>query len=134
MIIVPPLITRAFIQSHKDSAVFIYGDTRGHNGDGKQASIARGEPNTYPIMVKYAKCANEPSSYLRDELLEESWTQWHRDLERLPTRLPIIVFPKIGRGWNLMHEKCPVSYETLKEVIKWYADDMLVNPEALDII
>lgn len=131
IISIPPLITRAFIQSHKDTAVFIYGDTRAHNGDGKQASVARGEPNAYPIMVKYAKCTNEPSSFLSDDLLEQNWEQWHRDLGLLPLGLPIIVFPKIGRGFNLMHEKCPVSYEKMKAVIGWYSAEMLVNPEAL---
>ena len=131
MIHIPRRITRQFLFDYRGLANFIYGDTRSLDGDGGQAKQARGEPNAWPVMVKYFRCVNDECSFLTDNLLEENVAHIRTQMERVPRELPIIVFPKLGGGWNKMQEKAPRTYDRMREIIRWYAGDMLINPEDL---
>lgn len=119
---IPKFITREFIRQHKE-LTFVYGDTLYHDGYGKQANIARGEPNAYPIPTKKWRCANDSTSFFSDAQFELfNKVKIDEAISRIPRDKPIIVFPKIGEGWSKMPEKCPKTYAYLMQQLKNYAN------------
>ncbi len=132
MIILPNRITRAFIRAYNGTAYFIYGDCRTLDGKGGQATEARGEPNAYVIPTKYQSCANEESYYFTDKMAEENHVLFHEAMSKVPADgKPVIVFPKLGLGWNKMDVKAPLTYAMMKDVIRWYVGTRLLNPNDL---
>ncbi len=126
----PKRITRAMLFDLRNTTNFVYGDTLWRDGKpGGQAAEARGAINAYPIMVKMRACANDPSSFLSDSLYAENCTIFKRQLNLVPLDKPIIVFPKLGLGWNKMPEKCPLTYESMRELIRSELGNAILNIE-----
>jgi len=125
----PKRITRAMLFDLRNTTNFIYGDTLWRDGSpGGQATEARGAINAYPIMVKMRACANDPSSFLWDALWKENCAMFKKQLALVPLDKPIIVFPKLGLGWNKMPEVCPRTYESMRELIKTMLGNAILNP------
>jgi len=123
-------ITRAMLFDLRNTTNFVYGDTLWRDGKpGGQAAEARGAINAYPIMVKMRACANDPSSFLSDILWEENCVMFRKQLALVPLDKPIIVFPKLGLGWNKMPEKCPLTYESMRQLIKTILGNAILNIE-----
>ena len=117
-ICIPPRITRAFIKAHSH-ITFIYGDTLHHDGIGKQAFEARGEPNAYPIPHKKCKCYNDNSCFWRDEELEVLFKpalERHLSLVSQSNN-KVIFFPKIVLGFSEMDKRCPMVYKYMVETL-----------------
>jgi len=125
----PKRITRAMLFDLRNTTNFVYGDTLWRDGKpGGQAAEARGAINAYPLMVKMRACANDPSSFLSDALYDENCAMMRRQLLLVPLDKPIIVFPKLGLGWNKMPEVCPRTYESMRELIKTMLGNAILNP------
>lgn len=134
MILVPQRITRPFIQSLRETHIFLYGDTISHDGNGKQSNSARGETNAFPIPVKLRRCINDETSFFYDS---DPCIEVYR--ARISTAISVtaesgklcIVFPKLGKGFNYMDKKAPKLREWMLEEIRHVIGDKLVNPEHL---
>ena len=109
----PARITRGLILSLTNTCYFVYNDTVIHDAKGGQAKEARGCINTYPVPVKLRCCANEESSFMSDDLLEENKVLIDRAISLIPRDKMIVIFPKIGLGWNKLDEKAPLTYKYL---------------------
>lgn len=134
MILVPPHITRTFIQSLRETHIFLYGDTIHHDGNGGQAKSARGEPNAFPIPVKIRKCANDETSFFHDSdpCIEVFRTQISSSLLAAAESWKLcIAFPKLGKGYNYMDEKAPKLREWMLSEIRHVIGSKLVNAEVL---
>jgi len=126
----PKRITRAMLFDLRNTANFIYGDTLWRDGSpGGQAAEARGAINAYPVIVKMRACANDPSSFLSDTLWEENCAMFKKQLALVPLDKPVIVFPKLGLGWNKMPEVCPRTYESMRELIKTMLGNAILNSQ-----
>lgn len=128
---IPPRITRAYIRQLRDTHYFIYGDSLDWAGDGGQAREARGEPNAFMVPVKYRKCYNDTTAFLSDKYYEENLVLFKQALVKVPNDLlkPIILFPKIGLGYNQMHKRAPKTFRKLV----WFLTCMpnVINPEVI---
>ncbi len=113
----PLHITRAQIQAHRDTHYYLYGDTRERDSKGGQAAAARGEPNAFAVPVKYRQCANDPSSFIDDRLVSENMKMLLKALVAIPTDRPLIVFPKLGEGFNQMQIRAPITYACMLMMI-----------------
>lgn len=126
----PKRITRAMLFDLRNTTNFVYGDTLWRDGTpGGQASEARGAINAYPIMVKMRACANDLSSFLSDSLYEENCVMFKKQLALVPLDKPVIVFPKLGLGWNKMPEVCPRTYESMRALLRTMLGNAILNIE-----
>jgi len=103
-------ITRAYIKLHPE-ITFIYGDTHERDSHGGQASESRGEKNAYAVATKIRTCYNDNTSFLSDHPeLSPIYKQLISSmLDRIPTYedTKIMVFPKLGKGFNEMDKRSP---------------------------
>lgn len=113
----PHWITREQIRATRNTHIYIYGDTRLLDATGGQATEARGESNTFAIPVKYAKCYNDYTAFFTDELYDTNKQLILTALSRIPKGRIIIVFPKLGEGFNEMPKRAPMTYGFMKGAI-----------------
>lgn len=113
----PHWITREQIRATRNTHIYIYGDTRLLNAGGGQAQAARGEPNAYAVPVKYAKCYNDYTTFFTDALYDTNKQLILTALSRIPKGRIIIVFPKLGEGFNEMPKRAPMTYGFMKGAI-----------------
>lgn len=131
-IVIPKKITRDFIRRYVKQIVFIYGDAVYHDGNGKQAYEARGEPNAYAVPTKICKCYNDDICFFKDEAFETyNKSIIDKALSSIPKQKSIILFPKIGQGFNEMPTRCPKTYWYLLHKLFQEFQLALINPEAL---
>ena len=109
-------ITREQIRATADTHFYIYGDTRILDGNGGQAMASRGESNTFAIPVKYARCYNDYTSFFDDRLFDTNKQLIDTAVANIIARArgrKIVVFPKIGLGYNEMDKRAPKTFEYL---------------------
>lgn len=129
---IPNPITREYIRSLRGKVNFIYGDTIYLDGDGKQAQVARGEPNAFAVPVKARKCYNDVGAFFADYYLDSiNKPCIDRSLLVIPETLPIIIFPKIGEGYNELPKRAPKTYWYLKNALMLKFGTLILNPEVL---
>lgn len=128
-------ITRQYIKEHP-TINFIYGDTYHHDANGGQAKECRGEPNTYGVFIKISKCANDETTFFQDryfnlhkEVIDKSIDVIKEPL--LKSDHKIMVFPKLGLGWNKMDVKAPrLRFYLLGELDRLFGH-LIINIEDL---
>lgn len=113
----PHWITREQIRATRNTHIYIYGDTRLLNAGGGQAQAARGEPNAYAVPVKYARCYNDYTTFFTDALYDTNKQLILTALSRIPRDKQIVVFPKLGEGFNEMPKRAPMTYGFMKGAI-----------------
>ena len=118
----PHWITLEEIRANKLTHIYIYGDTRTLDSNGGQASAARGEPNAFAIPVKYAKCYNDYTAFFTDMLYDTNKELLLRAFSKLPQKAgkTIVVFPKLGEGFNEMPKRAPITYSYLQGLLHGY--------------
>lgn len=132
-IIVPNPITNAFICSHRDY-IFVYGyDLMGKGALG-QCVVAKDEINCFPVYTTRNGCKS--SGFFQDSMIEEikkrNIEAIAKILDASGNKLPIIPFPKIGRGHSRMFEFAKESYKWLMNELNAIAypkiDRVYTNP------
>jgi len=128
---IPNYITRAYITeaNRAQGLLFLYGDTVGHDGNGGQASQARGCEGAHVIPVKWRKCYNDEDAFFSDYKYDLQVALIMRALCELPEGKPIVVFPKIGLGMNKMDVKAPRTYRALISILRGLPD--VINKDSL---
>lgn len=109
-LLIPPRISREFIQNHTDW-IFVYGSVYTGQGVFGQAWVATGEPNAFPVPTMLKHCQSSTDRYFFDgdyhhftKLIDEKIAEIPRDSR------PIIPFPKIGRGHSELWRRAPQVY------------------------
>jgi len=115
LITVPRWLTREFIRSKIHELSFVYSDAYHNNSYLGQCSSAKGQPNCYVIYTLWRPCSNQPPSNFFSDSEFEELTKDIIDscIKRIPRKLPVIIFPKIGLGRSRLREKAPKTYEYL---------------------
>ena len=108
------MITREQIQN--SDAIWVYGDNLKRAGDGGQAKVCRGLPNTIGIPTKYAP-NNAPFSFFYDLNYEKLTTLIREDIDKVKACLDngkqVYIFRGIGEGLAQLPLKAPKIYEFL---------------------
>lgn len=120
LIVVPRWLTRPFIRSKIHELSFVYSDAYHNNSYLGQCSAAKGSVNCYVVYTLWKPCSNQPpSNFFRDEEFEE-FTKDIIDscIKRIPKKLPVILFPKIGEGRSRLKERAPRTYNYLMEELQ----------------
>lgn len=132
------IITRSFIKQAWKDYNFIYGDTYYLDGNGKQSKEARGEINTFAVATKIRPCYNDETSFFYDNqtdpflhkaLILSSLSRITEPILRSEKK--IIVFPKLGLGFNEMDKRAPLLRVFLLEQIRHLFGHKIINLDEL---
>ena len=111
---IPRWISRSFISQHRRDYTFIYGDDlNGQNYLG-QAAHCKGEPNCYSVPTKRLMCMDENKAFFDDPRFELLWKPAiDKAIAAIPTKLPIVPFPRIGQGEAQLDIRAPKTFKYL---------------------
>lgn len=115
MLEIPYPVTRPYVVHHRE-LYFIYGHDVARHGTFGQAWDLHGEPNTHSVYTCHKMC--KTSAYFSDGDLHNINGLTDAEISDIETESfgrPIIVLPKIGRGYSRMFEFSPKAYAYLIE-------------------
>ena len=117
LITIPRWLTREFIRSKIHELSFVYSDAYHNNSYLGQCGAAKGQPNCYVVYTLWKPCSNQPPSNFFSDSEFEDLTKDIIDscIKRIPRKLPVILFPRIGLGRSKLKEKAPKTYQYLIE-------------------